>query len=455
MIGSPFVKRAVDHPHVGDDAAVLVELGVEDQRPRRRVGLALGRRDSLDDRLEHLGHALAGLGGDPQRLGGIAAEQVGHLRGDPVRVGARQVHLVEHRDQLEAGVDRRVGVGDRLRLHALRGVDDQQRALAGGEAARHLVGEVDVPGRVDQVQVVGLAVGGLVVDPHGLGLDGDPALALEVHRVEHLRHVRARIDRAGQLEDAVGERRLAVIDVGDDREVADAVHGRTGRVGSTARDRMGAPADTSGSPSSCCPPRRSSSTGGSRLGETLVDIGCGTGNARCSQPSGERVNRNRSRRSGCWMWRPPQAEERGLDADLHARGGGLDAIPDAEAASSFSVFGVIFADRPSGRRAEIARVTGRADGSCSPPGSQGGSPSGSLQPRTMAESSDSRRPRHRSLARARVACRLVRAARVHAVAHRARLAFGAPSVDEFMRIEGENHPLAIAARPDARRGRPS
>ena len=27
------------------------------------------------------------------------------------------------------------------------------------------------------------------------------------------------------------------------------------------------------------------------------------------------------------------------------------------------------------------------------------------------------------------------------------IAFGAPSVDEFMRIEGENHPLAIAALP--------
>ena len=27
------------------------------------------------------------------------------------------------------------------------------------------------------------------------------------------------------------------------------------------------------------------------------------------------------------------------------------------------------------------------------------------------------------------------------------LAWGASSVDEFMRIEGENHPLAIAARP--------
>ena len=27
------------------------------------------------------------------------------------------------------------------------------------------------------------------------------------------------------------------------------------------------------------------------------------------------------------------------------------------------------------------------------------------------------------------------------------LAFHAPSVDEFMQIEGENHPVAVAARP--------
>ena len=52
-------------------------------------------------------------------------------------------------------------------------------------------------------------------------LDGDAALALEIHRVEHLRFHLARLQRAGQLEEAVGERRLAVIDVGDDGEVAD------------------------------------------------------------------------------------------------------------------------------------------------------------------------------------------------------------------------------------------
>ena len=142
-------------------------------------------------------------------------------------LGARQVDLVQARDQLEARLDREVGVGDRLRLDPLRGVDDQQRPLAGGQRARDLVGEVDVPGRVDQVQLVGLAVARGEEHAHRLRLDRDAALALEVHRVEQLRAHLARGDRVRQLEDAVGQRRLAVVDVGDDREVADVrlVHG--------------------------------------------------------------------------------------------------------------------------------------------------------------------------------------------------------------------------------------
>ncbi len=59
---------------------------------------------------------------------------------------------------VKIGVDRRVGVGDGLGLHALRGVDQQDRPFAGGEAARDLVMEVDVAGGVDQVELVGLAV---------------------------------------------------------------------------------------------------------------------------------------------------------------------------------------------------------------------------------------------------------------------------------------------------------
>ena len=153
---------------------------------------------------------------------GRLAEQIGDLLGDALGLGAGEVDLVQARDQLEARLDRQVGVGDRLRLDALRGVDDQQRALACGQGARDLVGEVDVAGRVDQVQLVGLpVVRRLVEHAHRLGLDRDPALALEVHRVEQLGAHRARVDRVGQLEDPIGQRRLAVVDVGDDREVAD------------------------------------------------------------------------------------------------------------------------------------------------------------------------------------------------------------------------------------------
>ena len=151
-------KGAVHEPDVRDDAPVRVELGVEDQRPRRGLGIARGRRDAGHDRLQHLLDALARLRRDPQHLVWIAADQIGDLGRHPLGLGARQIDLVEHRDQLQAGLDGRVGVGDRLRLDALGGVDDQQRALAGGQAARDLVGEVHVARGVDQVQVVGLAV---------------------------------------------------------------------------------------------------------------------------------------------------------------------------------------------------------------------------------------------------------------------------------------------------------
>ena len=80
-------------------------------------------------------------------------------------------------------------------------------------------------GRVDQVEDVVLAVVGLVVEAHGLRLDGDAALALDVHVVEHLLLHVARLEPAGRLDQAVGQRRLAVVDMGDDGEIADVGNG--------------------------------------------------------------------------------------------------------------------------------------------------------------------------------------------------------------------------------------
>ena len=104
--------------------------------------------------------------------------------------------------------------------------------------AAHLVGEVDVARRVDEVEAVDEAVGGRVLEPDGAGLDRDPLLALEVHRIEDLARHLPGIDRVGELEEAVREGRLAVIDVGDDREVAQAVLGDRHRAPSVAPRRL-------------------------------------------------------------------------------------------------------------------------------------------------------------------------------------------------------------------------
>ncbi len=179
----------------------------------------------MHDRFQHLGHVLPGLGRDQDRIGGVEPDHVLDLLLDLVGLGGRQIDLVEHRHDLVVVVERLIDVGERLRLDALAGVDHQQRALAGGERAVDLVGEVDVAGRVDQIEDVVLAVARAVVQPHRLRLDGDAALALDIHGIEHLLDHFARFEPAGELNQPVGERRFAVVDMGDDREIADVFDG--------------------------------------------------------------------------------------------------------------------------------------------------------------------------------------------------------------------------------------
>ena len=217
----PGANHAVDHARQDDHAAVRVVPRVEDQRLQRRVGIARGRRQPLDDGLEDLVDAGAFLGARENGAARVEADDVLDLPLGFVGLRPGQIDLVDDRDDLEAVLHREVGVRERLRLDALRGVDEQQRALARGERPGDLVGEVHVAGRVDQVEHVLVAVVCRVGQPDGVGLDRDAALALEVHRVEHLRFHFARLERAGHLEEAVRERGLAVVDVGDDGEVAD------------------------------------------------------------------------------------------------------------------------------------------------------------------------------------------------------------------------------------------
>ena len=74
-----------------------------------------------------------------------------------------------------------------------------------------------------------------VHDPDVLGLDGDAPLPLDVHGVEVLLPHEAGVDGPGDLENAVGQRRLAVVDVADDGEVANALDRNGARSGDGGR----------------------------------------------------------------------------------------------------------------------------------------------------------------------------------------------------------------------------
>ena len=98
------------------------------------------------------------------------------------------------------------------------------------QSSADLVGEVHVARGVHQVQLVDLAVLGLVGQPDGLRLDRDAALALQVHAVEHLVGHLALGQRAGDLDQPVGQGGFPVVDMGYDREIADVVDRGVGHV---------------------------------------------------------------------------------------------------------------------------------------------------------------------------------------------------------------------------------
>ena len=200
-------------------------MAIEDEALEWLRRITFRCRDPGDDRLEDLGDPRPILGRREDHLLARDRQDVLELIDDRVRVGRGQVDLVQDGDEGQVLAEGEMDVGQRLGFDPLGRVNDEHRTLTCLEAVADLVREVDVAGRVDEVEAVGQAVAGHVLEADGAGLDRDALLALEIHRIEDLARHLASIDRVGELQQPVGERGLAVVDVGDDREVAKAVLG--------------------------------------------------------------------------------------------------------------------------------------------------------------------------------------------------------------------------------------
>ena len=272
-------RQVVDHRvEHGLNALVLeraaaqhqVRLGVDGELAQRTLDLLDGqclaaevllqqRLVGLGDRLEQLGAVLVGLllqlGRDVDGLVGLAelglaaphlgvhldqvddalevtlradrqldrndvgAEALFHRAHREVEVGADLVHLVDEADARHVVL---VGLAPNLlglRLDAFLAVEHGNGAIENTKRPLHLDGEVDVPGGVDDVDLVVVPEAG-----GGGGGDGDPPLLLLLHPVHGggaVVHLTDLVADTGVVEDALGRRRLTGIDVRHDADVAD------------------------------------------------------------------------------------------------------------------------------------------------------------------------------------------------------------------------------------------
>ncbi|CAB4644387.1 unannotated protein [freshwater metagenome] len=193
-------------------------MRVEDKTLQRRVWISDRRRDAFDDRVEKFSNTFTCFRAHAKDLVGRNPEDLLDLGGVAIWIGCRKVDLVKCGDDLKVILKGEITVRQRLRLNALRRVDEQDGSFARRQRPTHLVAKIDVTRGVDQMDEVVL-----VIEANALEFDRDTPLAFDIHRIEILGSHFPGVDRATELEQAVRQGGLAVVDVGNDAEVADTV----------------------------------------------------------------------------------------------------------------------------------------------------------------------------------------------------------------------------------------
>ena len=230
------LERAALDAADADAADIVVVVDRGDQHLGRALEIDLRRRDMLEDLLEQRGQVGAlGVRGHGSRARAAGAvndravqllvgrveveQQLKHLVADLVQACVRTVDLVDGNDDLVAELKRFLQNEAGLRHGAFGRVDQQDNAVHHLEDTFDLAGEVGVARGVDNVDL-----DALVVYRSIFCQDSDAALALDVARVhdaffDHLVFAEC----ARLLEHLVDQRGFAVVDVCDDRNVAQIV----------------------------------------------------------------------------------------------------------------------------------------------------------------------------------------------------------------------------------------
>ena len=178
---------AVEHANVTYHALVGVEVGIENQRLqrlRRRTACGGGTRATMASRISSIpmpSLALAGMAVSP----GIARMSSNCWLAWGTSACGRSILLI-------TGMIVRFCFIARCTLATVwastpcAASTDQQSPLARAQAARNLIGKINMSRGVDQVQLIGFPVSRLVTHRYRMRLDGDPPLPFQVHGIQQL-----------------------------------------------------------------------------------------------------------------------------------------------------------------------------------------------------------------------------------------------------------------------------
>ncbi|MNG89132.1 hypothetical protein D3C79_479870 [compost metagenome] len=77
---------------------------------------------------------------------------------------------------------------------------------------------------VDKVKVVNLPIIGFIVERYALRFDGNTTLTFQIHRIQHLCGHFTFGQAAADLDNTVRQRRLTVVNMGNDRKISYVFH---------------------------------------------------------------------------------------------------------------------------------------------------------------------------------------------------------------------------------------
>ena len=227
------VQRSLKDAADGDAAKVVGVIEIGNENLQRCLDIARGRWNRRHNGLEQRLQVRARLGHVERRracLGHCVEhrkiqlrflrievdEKVVNLVQHFLRTRIGAVNLVDHHDRLELGFQRLGQHVARLRQRPLGRIHQQHHAVHHLQRALHLAAKIGVARRIDNVDLAAFKVDGRI-----LGKDGDAALALQVVRIHHaLGHLLVGAEGAGLAQHGVNEGGLAVVNMGDDGDIA-------------------------------------------------------------------------------------------------------------------------------------------------------------------------------------------------------------------------------------------